>query len=310
MSSPPILITPRLLRAWPLPHPGEGGDKETRGRVLVVGGCPEMPGAVILAAEAALRAGAGKLEIAAPASIAALVAQAVPESLVRALEQTPSGGLAPANAALLADRIRASHAAVLGPGILDEAALTALLHAVLPRLTDSDAALVLDAAALSGLSENKDALRALAGRVVLTPHAGEMAGMLGLDKREIEQNPLEMARQTAKEWQVVVALKGRETFIAAPDGQAYCNKDGNVGLATSGSGDTLAGMVGGLAARGAEPLHAAVWGVTLHARAGDALARKTGPLGFLARELLAEIPSLMHALDAPAKTRQSKKKRD
>jgi NAD(P)H-hydrate repair Nnr-like enzyme with NAD(P)H-hydrate dehydratase domain len=95
----------------------------------------------------------------------------------------------------------------------------------------------------------------------------------------------------------VVALKGRETLIAAPaSGNVYCNRAGNVGLATSGSGDTLSGVITGLAARGSTPFQAAVWGVYLHARAGDALARRMGSLGFLARELLAEIPPLMAKL--------------
>jgi NAD(P)H-hydrate repair Nnr-like enzyme with NAD(P)H-hydrate dehydratase domain len=99
----------------------------------------------------------------------------------------------------------------------------------------------------------------------------------------------------------VIALKGRETFIAAPTGKTYSNRAGNVGLATSGSGDTLSGIIAGLAARGAEPLQAAVWGVYLHARAGDRLARRMGRLGFLARELLAEIPALMSELDGRKK---------
>jgi len=91
-------------------------------------------------------------------------------------------------------------------------------------------------------------------------------------------------------------LKGAETHIAGPSGEVYCNRSGNVGLATSGSGDTLSGIIAGLAARGADALQAAVWGVYLHGSAGDRLARRVGPLGFLARELLAEIPAVMFAL--------------
>lgn len=94
----------------------------------------------------------------------------------------------------------------------------------------------------------------------------------------------------------VVALKGPETFIAAPDGTTYRNTAGNLGLGTSGSGDTLSGVIAGLAARGADPLQAAVWGVFVHARAGELLARRIAPLGFLARELLAEVPALVASL--------------
>ncbi len=88
-------------------------------------------------------------------------------------------------------------------------------------------------------------------------------------------------------------MKGSETFIVAPEGEIYCNRTGNIGLATSGSGDTLSGIIAGLVARGATPIQAAAWGVYLHGRAGDALAKRMGQLGFLARELLAEVPSLM-----------------
>ena len=91
-------------------------------------------------------------------------------------------------------------------------------------------------------------------------------------------------------------LKGRETFVASPGGKVFVNRAGSVGLATSGSGDVLAGVIAGLVARGAEPARAAAWGVYLHALAGERLARRVGPLGFLARELPAEIPPLMAEL--------------
>jgi ADP-dependent NAD(P)H-hydrate dehydratase len=100
----------------------------------------------------------------------------------------------------------------------------------------------------------------------------------------------------AQRWQATVALKGPVTHIAAPDGRLWKHEGGNVGLAASGSGDTLAGIVVGLAARGAPLEQAGAWGVALHARAGDRLAERTGPLGFLTRDLAAEVPMLMHGL--------------
>ena len=101
------------------------------------------------------------------------------------------------------------------------------------------------------------------------------------------------ARRAAEHFRSVIALKGAETVIMSPSGETWCNRSGNVGLATSGSGDTLSGIIAGLAARGADPAQATVWGVYLHGSAGDRLAERVGPLGFLARELLAEIPALM-----------------
>jgi NAD(P)H-hydrate repair Nnr-like enzyme with NAD(P)H-hydrate dehydratase domain len=93
-----------------------------------------------------------------------------------------------------------------------------------------------------------------------------------------------------------VALKGAETWIATPQGRCWRHAGGNVGLATSGSGDVLAGLIAGLLARGAPPEQAAAWGIALHARAGRRLCERLGPLGLLARELAAEVPALMHAL--------------
>jgi len=107
---------------------------------------------------------------------------------------------------------------------------------------------------------------------VLTPHLVELALMLGVERDEVAADLLGMARRAAREARAVVALKGAETYIAAPDGTAYRYAEGSIGLATSGSGDTLAGVVAGLLARGAEPLHAAVWAVYLHGEAGHVMS--------------------------------------
>ncbi len=291
---PPLVITPGLLRRMPLPQPDAGGDKEARGRVLVVGGAPEMPGAVVLAANAALRAGAGKLQIATCRSIAPFVALAVPEALVLALPETKRGGIALGAAARLLEYANKADAVLIGPGMVDNVAIMRLLQRVLPRIEQPT--LVLDANVLACLPELVESLRKLRGRVVLTPHAGEMLKLTGSTEALLKREPVQVLQRAVAELNAVIALKGRETLITAPGSKLYCNRAGNVGLATSGSGDTLAGVIAGLAARGAPPLQAAVWGVYLHARAGDRLARRMGPLGYLPRELLAEIPPLMAGL--------------
>lgn len=292
----PLLLSTRVMRAWALPQPDEAGDKESRGRVLVVGGAPEMPGAVILAATAALRAGAGKLQIATCRSIAQTVGASVPEARVFALPETKAGGISASSAITIAGRANDAQAVLVGPGMVDEKAIAGLLKGLLPRIEGPT--VVLDAGALSCLTGNGECLYGLNRRVVLTPHAGEMASLIGVDKREVLSEPDSIARRAAREFRAVIALKGAETFIAAPAvDKTYCNRNGNVGLATSGSGDTLSGIIAGLAARGATPLQATAWGVYLHARAGERLARKVGPLGFLARELLAEIPPLMSEME-------------
>jgi hydroxyethylthiazole kinase-like uncharacterized protein yjeF len=129
--------------------------------------------------------------------------------------------------------------------------------------------------------------------VLLTPHAGEMAHLSGIAKEEIGGAPDRIAFEAAQRWNAVVALKGARTVIATPEGERLQHDGGNVGLATSGSGDVLAGIIAGLAARGADLTQAASWGVALHARAGERLAERMGKLGYLARELCDEVPSLL-----------------
>jgi ADP-dependent NAD(P)H-hydrate dehydratase len=280
----------------PLPQPGKEGDKEERGRVLVVGGATEMPGAVILAGVAALRAGAGKLQIATCRSIAQAVAVAVPEARVFALPETRAGALAVSGAGEISERAKEVNAVLIGPGMIDEGAVVRLVQKLLPQL--GKATVVLDAAALSCFAEAPQCLHDLDCKAILTPHAGEMATMLGIDKNAVIRDPLVTARKAARSFRAVVTLKGAETHIAAHGVlNSYCNRAGNVGLATSGSGDTLSGIITGLAARGVTPLQAAVWGVYLHARAGDALAKRIGQMGYLARELLAEVPAVMSKLE-------------
>jgi ADP-dependent NAD(P)H-hydrate dehydratase len=131
------------------------------------------------------------------------------------------------------------------------------------------------------------------GRVVLTPHAGEMAALCDCSKDEVLADPLGMARTAARRLKAVVIMKGAVTFIVSPDGAAWRHEGGPPGLGVSGSGDVLAGVVGGLLARGAAPLEAALWGVRLHAAAGVRLSRDIGPLGFLASEIVDVLPGVL-----------------
>jgi hydroxyethylthiazole kinase-like uncharacterized protein yjeF len=289
-----IDLTPATLARIPLPQPDEGGGKDERGRIFVVGGERENPGGVLLAATAALRAGAGKLRLATVESIALAIGIAIPEARVFALGETKHGTLAPGAGAEVVRLAEGMDALVLGPGMIEEASATELTRAVLAALDGP--ALALDAGGFPYLAANPDALLRLDGRAVITPHAGEMAKILGVEKDEVERDPLATARRAAEDLGAVVALKGPETFIASPYGEAYRYGGGGVGLATSGSGDVLAGIVGGLLARGAEPLVAAAWAVYLHGEAGNALAAARGKIGFLAREIPHEVPWLMQQL--------------
>lgn len=280
----------QLLRRWPLPLVARDADKEARGRVLVVAGSREIPGAALLAGIAALRAGAGKLVVATAQSVAQPLALALPEARVIALPETDGGALAPAAVELLAESASQTQAALLGPGLMDGDGTCRMVEALLPLL--AHAPVVLDALAMDIVRQAPRFDQPL----LLTPHAGEMAHLLGVTKEEVLADPLRAARDAARRCNGVVALKGATTVIATPGGDCWGHEGGHPGLATSGSGDVLAGLIAGLAARQAPLEQACAWAVVLHARAGAALARRLGPLGFLARELAAEIPPLVSRL--------------
>ena len=254
-------VTEALLRANPLPRHEGTQDKDARGRVLVVGGSLEVPGGALLAAVAALRAGAGKLQIGTCRSIAAHMGLAVPEALVLGLPETPLGGIAAEAAERVSSHADRVDALLLGPGMMDPDATAALVAAVLGATTCPG--IVLDAEALCGLASQAGATRRHGGQVILTPHAGEMSRLLDVPREEVEAAPLPHARRAAAMLHSVVVMKGGETSVVTPQGESWHFSGGTVGLATSGSGDTLAGVIAGLLARGAAPLWAAIWGVSV-----------------------------------------------
>lgn len=277
----------------PLPPLAPDDDKESRGRVLIVGGSVLVPGAILLAGVAALRAGAGKLQLATARRAAVGLGLAVPESLVVSLAQNRAGEIAGARAAAALRKYASEADAILvGPGMATAPSVAALIAAVAPMMNE-DATLVLDGAGAVMLAAARRHLAWPNLSLVLTPHAGEMAALLKIDKGEVERDPAGAAVHAAEEFSAVVALKGAESWIAHPDGTLLHYRGGSVGLGTSGSGDTLAGVVTGLAARGATPLAAAAWGVWAHGAAGRILSRRVATVGFLARELLAEVPALV-----------------
>ncbi|MCC6178146.1 MAG: NAD(P)H-hydrate dehydratase [Chloroflexi bacterium] len=290
----PTIISPRLLRDWPLPCPTDCADTGGRGRVLVVAGAPELQGAAALAATAALRAGAGEVRIGTVRSIAPFVGLAVPEARVYALPETDHGGIDPSAAEQVAEIASGCRATLIGPGLVDLPAVRRLLERLLPRLEDTD--LVLDAEAMMAAPACRRDLHVRRAPAILTPYAGELAGLLDMEKERVIAEPAATARAAAEHFHCVVALKAARTIVATPGGATWCNRSGNVSLATPGSGDTLSGIIAGLVARGADPARAATWGVYLHGAAAGRLAKRIGPLGFLARELLAEIPTLMAGL--------------
>ena len=273
------------LKAHPLP-PVVDGDKETKGRILIVAGSRQVPGAALLAATAAMRAGGGKLSIATVEGIAVQVGVAMPEAMVVGLPEDDDGGFSRAAVKALAEQAGKVDAIVAGPGMAEGDACERIAEALLA----GKARIALDAALLHALQPLSDER---ASTPVLLPHSGELASLLDCHEEKVERDPVGCGRRAAELYRSVVLVKGVTSHVVTPRGDVWTYDGGAPGLGVSGSGDVLAGIVGGLLARGAEPLNALLWAVWLHGEAGAALAKKVGPIGFLAREIADELPALL-----------------
>jgi ADP-dependent NAD(P)H-hydrate dehydratase len=258
------IITPAVLREWPLPQPG--GDKHSRGTVVVAGGAAATPGAVMLAGVAALRSGAGVLQIHCDPTVATALAVSMPEARVAGW---PSHGSDPDERASVL---------LIGPGLDTVEQAEALLRWAVQAPVDTP--LVVDAFALSALAQTPTLLHGRKTASVITPNATEAGILLG---RKRATRPATAAR-----------LRGH---IATPEGRQWREDGGDTGLGTSGSGDVLAGITAGLLARGADPEQAACWSVHVHAVSGQRLSVRFGRTGFLARELADETASTIAALE-------------
>jgi ADP-dependent NAD(P)H-hydrate dehydratase len=301
-SSSPTLVTPSLLRDWPLPAPGQ--DKYSRGSVLVIGGARATPGAALLAGAAALRAGAGKLTLAVAESVAVQLGVALPECGAMGLPENQAGSVTGEGLDRISSYLDRADTILIGPGLDDPDLAEHLLRALLEREAGSGEendgggpAVVLDAYALGALVNVGDKSAPWKGRLVLTPNPKEAEILLGRDVKDLPADVAEIADR----YQAVVSCQGliaRPSGSEAPeDSELWKITTGYGGLGTSGSGDVLAGAIAGLRARGTTGPQAACWGTHLHAAAADRLASRLGPLGFLARELADELPALMLELN-------------
>lgn len=276
---------------------GRDTSKRDYGRVVVVGGSSGMAGAPALAAIAALKSGAGLVEAIVPNAIAAITAGFDPCVMTRGLPSAPDGTFADAALPPLRDRLAAADAVALGPGLgrsqrLNEIVREAYRDLPQPMVVDADALYAvahLDAAARS----------AHAGPRILTPHAGEMLRLLGVDPssdRGRDRPWLEArAAELARSIDVVVVLKGPATLVVDSTRAAH-NDTGNPGMATGGTGDVLTGMIAALLAQGLPPYDAARLATWLHGLAGDFAARDLGEISLTARDLLDRVPEAFVSL--------------
>jgi len=281
-------LTRAALVEFPLPAHGDG-DKDDHGRLFILAGSRQVPGAALLAARSALRSGAGKIRIGTVESVATAMALQTPEALVVPLEESSDGGFGESSVAQIAKEADGVDAILAGPGMQEGAANRGMAKALL----ESGRPVAFDAAMLHCLAEVAADCRAANVQPVLLPHSRELAALLDTDEKDIAQDRLGAARKASDRYGAVVLAKGSTSHITAPEGRSWTYRGGASGLGVSGSGDALAGIAGALLARGADPLTALLWSVLLHGEAGEVLSEKVGPVGFLAREIPDQIPALL-----------------
>ncbi len=260
--------------------------KGTYGHVLVVAGSRGHTGAALLASRAAARTGSGLVTVAGPASLNAIFCSGAPEVMTQPLAD--HDGLIAFDAGALAAAVLGKSAVAVGPGLGTHAEAQQVVETL---LRTTCVPLLIDADGLTCVARDVAVLRAAQAPVVLTPHPGEMARLVGVDNAAIQEDRVGQARRFATTHAVVVVLKGARTVIAAPDGRVWINSSGNPGMATGGMGDALTGIITSLLGQGLDAVDAACLGVYVHGDAGDAVAQRHGPVGILASDVIEEIPA-------------------
>lgn len=273
------LVTRELLAALPLPGYGPNASKFDRGKLFLVAGSAALPGAALLAGRAALRVGCGTVRLLLPADLAPHAGMAFPEAMVL-----------PISPEQVRRQYAVCRAGVVGPGLDGTDKVARLVRKL---VGESPVPLVVDAEALLACVKTPTSF---AGPRVFTPHAGEMCRLLGCDADALEADRVDLALGFARDRRATVVLKGKETLIAGPDGALYVDRSGTRALATAGSGDSLAGVIGGLLAQGLDATAAAVWGVHLHGLAGEAAGADLGDDGVLASDFVDRLPRVIRDL--------------
>lgn len=278
-------------------HPNS--HKGKTGHLLAIAGSPGKSGAAAMTAMTAMRVGAGLVTLGVPKSLNPVVESQIIEPMTYALPETADGVLDVSGMEAIKKLMPGKTCLVTGPGI-GTAMETKQLFFEMMRTTKIP--VVLDADAINIIAENLDALIPLKIPVILTPHPGEMGRLCGLAASDVQKNRINLARQLATRYRAHVVLKGARTVIAHPDGRIYLNLTGNPGMASGGMGDVLTGAIAGFITQGYSPEDAIHLGVYLHGAAADHLSIKIGPIGYLATDVMNQLPSQIRDLSPPKDT--------
>lgn len=277
-----------------LPERNPDSHKGDYGKLLNIAGSVGMGGAALMCTKAALRCGAGIVTLATPRSVVQGCFSQIMEAVTLPLRESEKGTIGDKNIDLLEERIKASTACVIGCGLGQGDDISKTVHELVRW---SKTPLILDADGINAMASDINIVQTAKCEMVLTPHPGEMARLTGQSIAQIESNRVKTAHDFAKEYQVIVVLKGHETIIATPEGELYRNTTGNAGMAKGGSGDVLSGMIGSFAAQKIPLKDAVLAAVYLHGMAGDRCAEKYSQYGMKAGDIIDEIPLLLRELN-------------
>ncbi len=261
------------------------------GKILILAGSSRFSGAALLCAEAALRAGAGLVTVGIPASInLALIKNKTKEIMTLPLPETKVGTLSLAAFSKIKLALKNVNVLIMGPGLGNHASTYALVRKIVKQFT---LPMVIDADALSALNHHLRILKQHKGEVILTPHAKEMAGLFGIGLDFVKKNRKLVAKKYAKYYNNILILKGHQSIVTDGDRKFYINKTGNPGMATAGSGDVLAGIVGAFLAQGLDVFNAAKYATHIHGLAGDIAAIDKTQMGLIASDIISRIPDAL-----------------
>jgi NAD(P)H-hydrate epimerase len=270
------------------------GHKNSFGHVLVIAGSAGMTGACYFTCKAALRSGAGLVTACLPKSLAVNFDIAFPEVITRGVEETVFSSLDAIAWLEIEEMMINKKSVVFGPGLSAEESIKDILQQLLENIK---VPLVIDADGLNVLAQNIDVLQHIQTPVILTPHPGEMARLLGISTEDVQSDRIGTALQAAAKLNSIVVLKGAASITAIPQGVAYINSTGCPALATAGTGDILAGIIGSFLAQGICPVEAAYLGVYIHGLAGDLAAGEKGMRGVMARDVLDMVPYALKGIE-------------
>jgi len=274
-----------------LSHRKPNTHKGDFGHIFILAGCARFSGAAALCSEAAMRSGAGLVTLGIPKSLNSAIIKIKPkEVMTLLLPETGDGTLSLRGYKKIKDFIKNIDVLVVGPGLSQNTSTQGLVRRV---ISEVDKAMVIDADGLNALVGHLKMLSAIRyplSAKILTPHPGEMARLLGIEIRKVQDNRIDITRKFSKDYRVTTVLKGYDTIVADFNSNLYINKTGNPGMATAGSGDVLAGMIAAFLAQGLKAFDASKCAVYLHGLAGDLAAKEKTQLGMIASDIIDKIP--------------------